>query len=325
MNKFLIVTHNDADGSTAAAVIAKKLKSMGVSINEIEVVVDNLSTKIDWDKLKATTAIFITDHPYVPQLQKNNPDVDVVWLDHHISSFSEDSKDIQGIRSASMAGCELAWLYCFGTEEDINTVKKYPKTKRQNADIDKIRRKAPLFVQYVGDNDNWDKRTKEKGWNVFVGANGYPDLSSKLKNVFPSGLLDGWMRMVDYGAENLDKISKYGLAIQLSLRVNQEQDCRNGLVEVRLKDFPGAKACILNSTAHGSGTFSSVKGYDIGCVFHYNSEMRILVSLYNLTGDEDKIDVGHIAKKHGGGGHKGAAGCTIDKLEEMFDFIQEEF
>ena len=322
MNKFLIVTHNDADGSTAAAVIAKKIKDIGGNFNEIEVVVDNLSNEIDWNKLRAETAIFITDHPYVPELQKNNPDTDVIWLDHHISSFSKDDKDIQGIRSASMAGCELAWLYCFGSKEDIGTVKKYPKTKRQNDEIDKIRRKAPLFVQYVDDNDNWDKRTKDKGWNVFIGANGYPDLSSKLK-VFPQGLLDGWVSMVDCTGEALNKIAEYGRAISLSLEVNQEQDCRNGLIEVKMKDFPGAKACILNTTAHGSGTFSSVKGYDVGCVFHYNSEMRILVSLYNLTGDEDKIDVGAIAKKHGGGGHKGAAGCTIDKLEEMFDFYTE--
>jgi nanoRNase/pAp phosphatase (c-di-AMP/oligoRNAs hydrolase) len=45
------------------------------------------------------------------------------------------------------------------------------------------------------------------------------------------------------------------------------------------------------------------------CIAYVHDGEKFTVSLYSTT-----VDVSKIAKKFGGGGHKGAAGFTCDKL-----------
>ena len=59
--------------------------------------------------------------------------------------------------------------------------------------------------------------------------------------------------------------------------------------------------------------FRSLKEYNIknGIIFKRNNNSTWTISLYNIN-DEDDFDCGKYLKNtYKGGGHKGAAGCTV--------------
>ena len=60
--------------------------------------------------------------------------------------------------------------------------------------------------------------------------------------------------------------------------------------------------------------FESCKDYsDNGIIFKRNQDTTWTISLYN-TNNEDEFHCGeYLKKKYKGGGHKGAAGCTISE------------
>jgi len=74
--------------------------------------------------------------------------------------------------------------------------------------------------------------------------------------------------------------------------------------------FEGKKCFALNIYAWGSEAFGQrMNDYDICISFVFNGS-QYQIGLYSAK----DIDVGEIAKKHGGGGHKGAAGFIVDDL-----------
>ena len=80
-------------------------------------------------------------------------------------------------------------------------------------------------------------------------------------------------------------------------------------------EFEGYKVYAMNIGLAGSDWFKSVDNgsYDILMPFSYNGRYNSWsYSMYSKT-----VDVSNIAKKYGGGGHRGAAGFNLDKL--IFD------
>ena len=77
-------------------------------------------------------------------------------------------------------------------------------------------------------------------------------------------------------------------------------------------EFEGHKVFAMNIGLAGSDWFKSIDdgSYDILMPFSYNGKHKNWsYSMYSKT-----VDVSVIAKKYGGGGHKGASGFTTDKL-----------
>lgn len=327
--KFLIVGHHDADGSTGIAVIKNAIDRKVKDVECVDILVDNLSTKIDWTKYSGYDCVFIVDHPYVPELAESNKNV--VWLDHHVSAFGNDTPSIEGIRSASMAGCELAWLFMEGSSDDIEYVTKYPKTERQDAKIAQIRAKAPAWVRIIGDADNWDHQMRgeigDVSWKLFLSANAIPGVGETdpdFKNPVERwiGLLEVNIPVDNFTSESVCK--KFGDLVDFGGAVARYQSTSNArlvkdnLIEASIKGLPGMKVALLNTSSRGSSVFDSVKDkYDIGAVFVYNGEGRVTTNFYSLKGKDD-FDLSVIAKKHGGGGHKGAAGCTVNNIDDVF-------
>jgi uncharacterized protein len=60
----------------------------------------------------------------------------------------------------------------------------------------------------------------------------------------------------------------------------------------------------------GNQLFNRVPIGDFSCVWHYDAYYDR--SSYSLRSTEDRFDVSKIASKHGGGGHRNAAGCVFD-------------
>ena len=83
------------------------------------------------------------------------------------------------------------------------------------------------------------------------------------------------------------------------------------------KDIEGYKAVVINKERFNPSSLGidyHKDGYDISICFWYKNKWTF--SIYNEDG---KVDCSQIAKKFGGGGHAGAAGWAMDKIE---DFIK---
>jgi oligoribonuclease NrnB/cAMP/cGMP phosphodiesterase (DHH superfamily) len=76
--------------------------------------------------------------------------------------------------------------------------------------------------------------------------------------------------------------------------------------------FEGHPTLAINQRADGDlGDHIRKKGYDIAyCYIEtvQNGKLMTFVTLFS-----DKVDVSEIAKKYGGGGHKGAAGFSFER------------
>lgn len=53
------------------------------------------------------------------------------------------------------------------------------------------------------------------------------------------------------------------------------------------------------------------------CIAYCHNGDKFVVSAYSNKSD---VDCSAFAKRHGGGGHRGAAGCTVDNVEGILNF-----
>ena len=77
-------------------------------------------------------------------------------------------------------------------------------------------------------------------------------------------------------------------------------------------EFDGLRAIVANSNLFNSQVFKGFYNeakHDIMICWHFNGK----VFKYSLYSTKNNIDVSEIAVKHGGGGHKGAAGFENEK------------
>lgn len=106
----------------------------------------------------------------------------------------------------------------------------------------------------------------------------------------------------------------YGHTARLLDKVRQDRAVKShGDCEWRLRN--GERVCVLFTTERmNSMSFGSVKDQDVkhGSVLKYDANNgNWTLGLYNFS-DEDVFDCGEYLKQwYNGGGHKGAAGCTL--------------
>ena len=307
--KFGIITHHDADGQVGALVALRHLEiKYDAKPDDVDIIVDDLTGNVSFDIMYCKKEVIIVDHPYVPELEDYVENI--FWFDHHGPMVNDERyKNVPGLRSITMAGCELAYLYLFNPEY-VEYVRKYPANTRADNRINAMREIAPLLVYYIGDNDNWDKNTGKNGWNAFIGANSLPTIDKDLS---------AWTKFLDnyWASKYVYALERYGEACDLFIKTHSEKLVTSRAFECTFTGYPEAKAIALNTDMRGSNTFDAVKDqYDIGVVFFIGKSGKYTVNVYNLTGDESKFDLGAACKKLGGGGHKGAAGCTVDELSK---------
>ena len=85
-----------------------------------------------------------------------------------------------------------------------------------------------------------------------------------------------------------------------------------------LHNFEGYRCICINGSLGSSVMFDTVydkKKHDLMLIFVNCNNTFWKISLYTYSED---IDVGAIAKKFGGGGHRGAGGFTVKSLKEIF-------
>lgn len=221
-------------------------------------------------------------------------DKGVLWIDHHKGILEEAESYpiyIPGKREIGIAACELTYNELFGS--------------------------CPMIVKYLSAYDVWNKNTfdREDVMNVQyamraeIGLNVY-----KMQNFIDN---------IDFDDEigQLSELKAKGKAIRDFLKVKNQGEVENYSF---IGKIDGEKALFMNTLEFNSTTFQSKtpdwldgKGVKFLAPFTVQPNGLVRFSLYQTEGKFD-VDCCEIAKRFGGGGHKGAAGFQIKVDDEIF-------
>jgi len=274
--------HNDLDGKCAGHLV---YDFVDISTEEgLKMIPVNYNSVIPYDVLDENDTLYIVDFSIPPstmeQLLENN--VNVIWIDHHISAiekYKDFPYDIRGIRYNGWAGCELTWAYLNGhpINEDVRGI-------------------IPNYIRLIGDYDTWQFRFEEDTVSLCSGIDSY--------NNNPD----------DYIWQNLKTIDGFFAVLERGGAIEEfKKKQRKEIVKeyAFISEFEGYKVAFCNANRQNSKLFDSFKGkYDFVSVFSYLPEGKWTFSIYQAN--DNSPDLSRIADKYGGGGHKGAAGFTVD-------------
>lgn len=230
-----------------------------------------------------------------------------VWIDHHKTSINTHPRDIPGYRIDGVAACRLAWQWFQIHEErpnDFNQIMLPDKDEYIDRDVPE-----PLAVRLAGEYDVWDKRDPMAG-QLQYGLRSVDLESPPLHQAYGN-----WWKYL-LGTEPLYETVTMELCQrgQSSQVYAQHVDAGNMKASF-LREWEGLKFLCLNGRGN-SLTFASKDvpetGHDALLMFYFQGTSWV-VSLYHAAHHTD-LDLSEIAKKYGGGGHRGACGFTCKTL-----------
>jgi len=240
----------------------------------------NYGDDVPWELIMKHKKVYIVDfclQPFNPDMMQLMKIADVTWIDHHKSSIEEAVDymyDCKGIQLEGTGACILTWEHLFPGE------------------------KIPLIVTLLGKYDVWDHSDK-RGIPLQYGM--------RILNTNPNNQELWSMYFEDV---SIDHIIEEGKLIIKYIDQENEIYCRSCAFEVELE---GLKCIAINRLITNSKLFDSIwddKKYDAMLTFGWRKN-KWTVSLYS---DKENIDVSKVAKKYGGGGHRGASGFQCEEL-----------
>lgn len=271
---------SDLDGHCSGAIIKEKYpdcKMIGVDYNDC---LDNL--ELTFDTINKDEDIFVVDFRFsIEDMQWLSDNATLHWVDHHKTALDE-AHEVGFISSGGQlleigkAGCELTWIYEHG-ETDM-----------------------PLAVSLLGRYDVWDhedKRTLPFQYGMRTHPNTLPDCQEVWNKVFNDYVY--WMKIIETG--------------EIILAYENSQNTMYAKGMSYEAEFEGLRAIVMNKAYANSKAFDSIyddSKHDIMIMYGVKPG-EIKYSLYSVKAE---IDVSEIAKKYGGGGHKGAAGFYTKTL-----------
>jgi oligoribonuclease NrnB/cAMP/cGMP phosphodiesterase (DHH superfamily) len=275
----LVFHHNDLDGKCAGAIVNYFEENCHLySIN--------YGYDVPWNLVKRAQKIYMVDFGLQPfsDMVKMRDIVgkdNFIWIDHHktaIQDMEDSGQEFRGIQEIGKAGCELTW-------EWFQKQKLFHNSEEM-----------PPVVKMLGRYDVWDLSYHQDVMPVQYGMKLYnPDGDASLfwKSFFEDEDGSVYKLMVEKGRTCHD--------YQTQLYGNY---CNAHSFDI---EFEGLRFLAANALHVSSQLFEAKwnhQDYDAMLCFGFTNG-NWSVSMYT---DKDGIDVGAIAKKHGGGGHVGASG-----------------
>jgi oligoribonuclease NrnB/cAMP/cGMP phosphodiesterase (DHH superfamily) len=221
----------------------------------------------------------------------------VIWIDHHKTSIEKWGTSLPGYRIDGVAACRLAWQWFSINQHNAQNQTNEALQVSLSGKQDFIDRKVsePLAVRLAGEYDIWDHR-------------GDGDLEFQFGLRCQDATYDFWQLLLDFD-DNCELIISAGrVAMAYSKKVDADLVTYKSF---RLK-WEGLDFLCLNHGRFNSLTFAALDkpetGHDALLGFMWNGKVWTY-SLYHAAHRKD-LDLSEIAKKHGGGGHRGACGFT---------------
>ena len=203
----------------------------------------------------------------------------VVVLDHHETSRQASKISTEHRFEIKSSAAILAWRYF------------HPK------------KKIPKLLSYINDFDLWLFKLKET-----------KQISAVLE--IYNNKFEAWEKVAK-DLENSRTRKKY--LEQGDVILKYQNKLVNFIIRQAIPvDFEGKKALAVNSNILESEVGNGLiqQGAEVGIIWFIKNSSQLKVS---LRSNPKKIDVSKLALRHGGGGHKGAAGFTI-KFKDEFLF-----
>lgn len=319
MNTLCIYHKIDLDGWMSAAIVKlwhneiehtkDNLAFQGVQSgpeNHIHFYGFNYGDKIPEDLIMEHDKVILVDISFpVEEMEKYRQKLQdkFIWIDHHISIIRDIEKRsnpfYDGLRDTNFAACELTWKYFFKGKpmpRIVELLGLYDSFRHKGTENERL----VLEFQY--------------GARSFI--SGYNEAYDYLTQTYNSVMgRDSNVKFIDY-------IATLGAGIYSYLCKEAVSVIKNGF-ELNLEnEVEGEKMyrfLCVNKDRFNPSNFNidyHDKDFDgVICFALYGDTWAF--SIYNENG---KVDCSKIAKRYGGGGHKGAAGFRMNQ-EEFYKFM----
>lgn len=293
----------DLDG-VLSGVIANFYLSL--RYEEVKCIGSDYHLKINLEELKGYDQIYVIDFSN-DDLFKSELANKIIWIDHHVSAIEKyrelklNQWCIDGV-----AACRLALQFFRNLNYSFLT----------KADFFHRQVEEHLLVALAGECDIWDltspcamplnfgiadisfenvnsiyKSTK----NILTNGESKNSDESRLEELNEAKQIEGWESSVIYNAIQRGK-GVIDYINSTSTRVPPNHILLDGKV-----------GRVFNTSIKSSLIHTLQPEEDFIMVWYHLGKNRVTISFYS-----DKVDCYKLAQQFGGGGHKGAAGCSVD-------------
>lgn len=295
--KALVIFHRaDFDGLFSYAISRTDLEEHGYDVTGFGWDYnDGVAALPDWDDYDKIVMCDISLPVDIMKELYARHDDKVSWIDHHITAIQNSAEHgysgLAGIRDTENAACVLTYMYF------------HPECIDDPYSI-------PAAVRYAGANDIWDQKTYD--WDGIVQPLQYG--LSEAVQMNAGKMIDLWEDILF----NTDKYIMAGRAIKSYMESQFSSWVGRFAFEVKVDDR--LKGIAMICPMFSSRIFKSViADYDICIVVQRSnkSEGVFNVSMYAGNAGIDFSCSQYMKDHYNGGGHKGAAGGTLNK--DQFD------
>ena len=301
MNKIdvLIIHHTDPDGFCAGAIV-KYHEVLANPYQNIECYGMNHGYDMPWGRIKRAKKIYVVDFSFpIGDMNKVKEIVgyeNLIWIDHHKTVIDDYENaglgDLKGLREVGKAGCELCWIY-FNFDNPM-----------------------PTGVRVIGRYDVWDIEYQNEQEGIFA-VDIFPFIQAVKYHEARADDDHFWIKLFeteDYYFELL----KEG---RLLYDYQQKMNARYAKSHSFEFEWEGLRFIALNALNCNSQIFDAVfdpHKHDAVLAYGYTNR-NWSVSMYTA---KKEINVGEIAHKYGGGGHRNACGfhCLELPFEELLEW-----
>lgn len=274
----------DLDGYTSGFIVKRKYP-------EAKLIGYDYGKPIPWDQIPAGEPVIMIDVSLgmTDMLKMALHSGDFTWIDHHISAINEFNatvwpREMKAVLENGISACEGGWKYLFPNEP------------------------MPEAIKLLGEYDTWRNQDKERWEQKILPFQFGMRMYCSSPETFPFQIVEQGGKLI------VNNIIEEGLTV-LKYQAQVNEKACHGSFEI---EFDGLRAICLNGGGFNSDVFKSVynpEKHDVMIPFYFNGKEKFwTVSLYTT---HEHVDCSVIAKAHGGGGHKKAAGFQVEDISTI--------